>query len=119
LGRETHDAYALGQEVARLVGAETPRGFFTYFARFDLGIILDLCARVGASKDDPRVADLLGFLHSLQTEYGLWASPARPQITRWLTFDLLRSLAGLEIGDWVGQEPRTPFQTYPQRQQRY
>jgi hypothetical protein len=119
LGRETHDAFALGHEVARLVGAEKPRGFFTYFARFDLGLVLDLCGRVGASKDDPRVADLLAFLQTLQGEYGLWEYRPRPQISRWLTFDLLRSMARLEAGDWVGVEPRTPFRPYPKRERRY
>jgi hypothetical protein len=57
LGRETREAYALGFEVARLVGAEVARGFITYFARFDLALILDLCGRIGASKDDERVAE--------------------------------------------------------------
>jgi len=119
LGRETRDAFALGHEVARLVGAEIPRGFLTYFARFDLGVVLDLCGRIGASKEDPRVADMLGFLLSLQGEYGLWEFRERPQISRWLTFDLLRSMGRLETGDWVGSEPRTPFRPYPQRERRY
>ncbi len=41
LGRETREAHAVGCEVARLTGAEIPRGFLTYFARFDLGLSLD------------------------------------------------------------------------------
>jgi hypothetical protein len=113
LGRETRDAYALGVEVARLTGAETPRGFLTYFARFDLGLILDLCARVGISKDDPRVEDLMSYLLSLRGKYGLWEYRDRPQISRWLTFDLTRSLACLDKDKgWIGQEPRTPFRPY-------
>ncbi len=116
LGRETRDAYALGTEVARLTGAELPRGLFTYFARFDLALVLDLCGRTGISKDDPRVADLLAFITSLAGEFGLWETPAQPQVARWLTFDLLRSLSRLEAGPgWIGSEPRTPFQPYPQR----
>lgn len=43
LGRETREAYTLGFEVARLIGAEPPRGFLTTFARFDMAQILDLC----------------------------------------------------------------------------
>jgi len=119
LGRETREAHALGHEVARMVGAEKPRGFFTYFARFDLALILDLCGRVGVSIEDARLADLVAFLQSLQSEYGLWEYPERPQISRWLTFDLLRSLNRLVVGDWVGEEPRTPFQPYPKRDRRY
>jgi hypothetical protein len=116
LGRETRDAYALGCEVARLTGAEMPRGFLTYFARFDLGLILDLCARVGISKDDPRVADLMSYLRSLRGKYGLWEYRDRPQISRWLTFDLMRSMACLEKeGGWIGQEPRTTFRPYSRR----
>ncbi len=78
--------------MARLVGAEPAHGFFTYFARFDLALLLDLCGRVGISKDEPRVADLLEFIRSLQGKYGLWETADWPQAARWLTFDLLRSL---------------------------
>lgn len=119
LGRETRDAYALGHEVARLTGSELARGFFTYFARFDLALLLDLCGRVGASCQDPRLTDLLEFVFSLRGGYGLWEYRTRPQVSRWLTFDLMRSLARLEMGDWVGSEPRTPFRPYPQRERRY
>lgn len=92
LGRETRELTSLGLEVARLVGAEPARGFFTYFARFDLALLIDLCGRVGISKDDPRLADLLEFIHSIQGEYGLWETEGWPQASRWLTFDMLRSL---------------------------
>jgi hypothetical protein len=119
LGRETREAYALGYEVARLTGAEIARGFFTYFARFDLALMLDLCGRVGASKEDARVADLLAFVMGLQGEYGLWDYPDQPQVSRWLTFDLMRAMTRLEVGDWFGAEPRTPFRPYPQREKRY
>jgi len=92
LGQERRELASLGQEAARLVGAEPAHGFFTYFARFDLALVVELCGRVGLSKDEPRLADLLEFIHSLQGEYGLWEAPSWPQATRWLTFDLLRSL---------------------------
>ena len=48
LGRETREAYALGSEVARIVGFEPTRGFVSYHARFDLALLLDLCCKVGA-----------------------------------------------------------------------
>ena len=120
LGRETRDAYALGYEVARLVGAEAPRGFLTFFARFDLALMLDVCSRVGATRDDARIADMLTFVTSLQGAYGLWPYAPRPQVSRWLTLDLARSIARLEANTgWVELEPRTPFQPYPRRDKRY
>jgi hypothetical protein len=93
LGQERREQISLGLEVARLVGAEPAHGFFTYFARFDLALLVDLCGRVGMSKDELPLADLLGFIRSLQGEFGLWESADWPQAARWLTFDLLRSLS--------------------------
>lgn len=120
LGRETREAQNVGLEVARLVGAEPTRGFFTFFARFDLALLLDLCWRVGATMDDARVAGLVDFVTGLRGEYGLWPYPAQPQVSRWVTFDLLRSLSRLQAaGDWTGTEPRTPFQPYPARRKRF
>ena len=119
LGRETRETHTLGFEVARLIGAEPTRGFMTFYARFDLAQILDLCRRVGASLDDPRVAALVAFVEEQQGPYGLW-DVEPPQASRWVTFDLLRSLSRLDTsGDWVSQEPRTPFQTYPKQPRRY
>jgi hypothetical protein len=113
LGRETREASLLGFEIARLLGAEPSRGLLTYFARFDLALLLDLCWRVGADLSDERVADLASFVGGLQGPYGLWEYPPRPQVSRWLTFDLLRSLSHLdEGGDWLSLEPRTPFKAY-------
>jgi hypothetical protein len=116
LGRETRERQPLGFEVARLLGAEPARGVFTFFARFDLALLLDLCARVEAGPDDARVAGLIAYLHQAQGDFGLWEYLPRPQVSRWLTFDLLRSLSRLEAGaGWVGLEPRTPFQAYPHK----
>lgn len=92
LGRESRELAGLGLEVARLVGAEPAHGLFTYFARFDLALLLDLCGRVGISKDEPRVADLLAFIRRLQGTYGLWEPAEWPQAARWVTLDLVRSL---------------------------
>jgi hypothetical protein len=93
LGRESRELTGLGLEVARLVGAEPVHGFFTYFARFDLALLLDLCGRVGISNNELRVADLVRFILSQQGKYGLWEALDWPQATRWLTFDLLRSIS--------------------------
>ncbi len=122
LGRETREAHTLGYEVARVLGAEPARGFFTFYARFDLALILDLCRRVGAGLDDERVAGAVEFVLGLQGEYGMWQHSARPQLSRWLTFGLLRSMARLHEqghGEWTSTEPRTPFETYARANRRY
>jgi hypothetical protein len=120
LGRETRETRPVGFEVARVLGAEPVRGLTTFYARYDLAQILDLCWRVGATLEDPRVADLGAFVRSLRGARGLWVYERRPQTSRWLTFDLLRSLAHLhKSGDWQSGEPRTPFTPYPSRPRRY
>jgi hypothetical protein len=120
LAHESLQAPYLGQEVARSVGVERAGGFFTYFARYDVAFVLDLCWRVGASLEDGRVADMVAFVKGLQGAYGLWTYAAHPQASRWVTFDLLRSLSHVDQAtDWVSLEPRTPFQPYPKRPRRY
>jgi hypothetical protein len=120
LAHETLQAHTLGFEVARTIGAEPAGGFFTYFARYDAGQILDLCWRIGASLEDARVAEMVAFVKGLQGHFGLWTYAAHPEVSRWLTFDLLRSLSRLDVHtDWVSREPRTPFQPYPKRPKRY
>lgn len=122
LGRETREADVLGFETARIIGAEPGRGFLTTFARFDLAQVLDLCWRVGAGMQDERVAGIVSFVRGLQGPYGLWEYAAQPQVSRWLTFDLLRSLsrlAGANAGDWFSLEPRTPFQAYAKQEKRF
>ena len=120
LGRETREQHTLGFEMARLVGAEPLRGFLTFFARFDLAFILDLCWRVGANRDDGRVAEMVTCVQEWQGPYGLWEYSAHPQTSRWITFDLLRSLTRLDDGtDWLSLEPRTPFQAYDKRVRRF
>ena len=120
LAHEQRQAHALGFEVTRIIGAEPPRGAFTYFKRYDVGQILDLCWRVGASRDDPRVLANIQFVKELQGPYGLWEYPRHPEVARWVTFDLLRSLTKLEQEtDWISMAPRTPFQAYPKKPKRY
>ena len=120
LGRETREKHTLGFEVARLIGVEPARGFFTYYARFDLGLLLDLCWRVGAAQNDERVAELAKFVQRVQGPYGLWEYVPRPQASRWVTFDLLRSLSRLgRAADWLSMEPRTPFRAYAKRARRF
>lgn len=120
LGRETREESTLGFEVARLIGAEPASGFLTYYARFDPAHILELCWRVGATAADERVAGLVAHVRDLQGAYGLWDYPARPQAARWVTYDLLRSLSRVQPeGDWLSDEPSTPFQAYGHKARRY
>jgi hypothetical protein len=120
LVQEVLQASNLGFEVARTIGAEPARGFLTYFARFDVGFVLDLGWRIGASLEDARVAAMVEFVKGLQGAYGLWSYAPRPETARWVSFDLLRSLSRIDAeSDWVSLEPRTPFQPYPKRPRRY
>jgi len=119
LGRETRERYHVGFEVARTVGVEESTGFITYHARFDMAHILKLCNRTGVSVDDPRVQELVDFVLDQRNRYGLWEY-TRPQASRWVTYDLLRTLGEVGVDDeWVGMEPRTPFQPYPKRRKRF
>jgi hypothetical protein len=120
LAQETLQAHTLGTEVARTIGVERARGFFTYFARYDVALMLDLCWRVGASLEDARLSEMVVFVKGLQGPYGLWEHPLRPDASRWLSFDLLRSLSRIDTEtDWVSRQPRTPFQPYPKKPRRY
>jgi hypothetical protein len=120
LAHEQRQAQALGFEVARIIGAEPPRGAFTYFKRYDVAQILDLCWRIGASLEDARVAENVKFVRELQGPYGLWEYARHPEISRWVTFDLLRSLSRLDQeSGWFSMQPRTPFQAYPKKPKRF
>ncbi len=120
LGRESQDRQCLGYEVARIIGVEPHGGTLTYFARYDLALMLDLCWRIGATLDDERVADMVTVVEGWQSQFGLWQYSSAPQASRWVTFDLLRSLSRLDdTGSWVSMEPHTPFQAYPKRHSRY
>jgi Prenyltransferase and squalene oxidase repeat len=119
LQRETRDEWALGSEVARLVGIEPGAGFMTFYARFDLAFLLELATRCGAAQDDPRLSDLIAFLESRRGRSGLWEHPSHPELSRWLTFDILLSLRRLVQSDWVGAAFRTSFRAYPRRRRRY
>ena len=119
LGRESQEENSLGFEVARTVGAEALRGFFTFFAHFDLGQVLDFAWRLGASGEDPRLKAMIQFVTNLRGPRGLWTYPNHPQAARWVSFDLTRSLLRLSGDGWEGSEPRTPFRAYPRQIRRF
>jgi hypothetical protein len=82
--------------------------------------MLDLSWRIGASLEDARVADNVKFVRELQGPYGLWEYQRYPEVSRWVSFDLVRSLSRLDVEtDWFSLEPRTPFQPYPKKPRRY
>ena len=120
VARETRERQQLGFEVARMIGVEPAHGFLTYYARFDVAMILDLCWRIGATKEDPRVADLVKYFQETQGTYGLWEYEPKPQASRWITFDILRSLSRIdETGEWISTQPRTRYESYPRKPRRY
>ncbi len=120
LAHEHRQAHNLGFEVARIIGVEPPRGGFTYFKRYDVAQILDLSWRIGASLEDERVMDNVRFVRAQQGLYGLWVYQQHPEVSHWITFDILRSLSRLdEETDWLSMEPRTPFQPYPKKPRRF
>lgn len=120
LAHEHRQTHTLGFEVARIIGSEPPRGGFTYFKRYDVAQILDLSWRIGASLEDGRVTDNMNFVKKLQRPYGLWEYQRYPEVSRWVTFDILRSLSRLDQEtDWLSLEPRTPFQPYPKKPRRF
>ncbi|MFW9881610.1 MAG: hypothetical protein ACFFG0_51750 [Candidatus Thorarchaeota archaeon] len=110
----------LGFTLARLLGLEKALGKIAYMAKFDIAHILNLCWRVGATLDDERVFDFIEFVKSEQGKFGLWDYIPHPQATRWLTFDLLRSLSYINKNvEWISEEPRTPFRSYPKKTKRF
>ena len=120
LAHEHRPTADLGFEVARIIGVEPPRGSFTYYKKYDLAQMLDMSWRIGASLEDPRLREMVQFVRDLQGPYGLWDYERHPEISRWVSFDILRSLSRLDReSDWLSMEPRTPFQPYPKKPQRF
>jgi hypothetical protein len=120
LGTDSKLKTNLGFMIARIIGLEKSIGQITYMAKFDIAHVLEICHRVGASKNDERISDLIEFVKSEQGKYGLWENPRYPQVTRWLTFDLLRSLSRIENNiDWISLEPKTPFKAYFEKIKRF
>ncbi len=120
LGTDSKLRNNLGFMIARLIGLEKSFGRITFMAKFDIAHILNLCWRVSANQDDERISDLIEFIKSEQGDFGLWDYIAHPKATRWVTFDLLRSLSYInENVEWISEEPRTPFQAYPKKMKRF
>ncbi|MFW9970517.1 MAG: hypothetical protein ACFFDF_09975 [Candidatus Odinarchaeota archaeon] len=120
LGTESKLRYNLGFVTARLMGLKKSIGQITFMAKFDIAHILNLCWRIGVNQNDDRISDLIEFIKTEQGEYGLWEYFKHPRVTRFLTFDLLRSLSHIKENiNWISTEPRTPFQAYPKEKKRF
>ncbi len=122
LARETRDRQSLGFEVARYIGMEAAHGYLTYYTRWDIAHILNLCWRIGVNPSDPRVADLITYLKEIQGSYGLWEYQPKPEATRWITYDILFSLSKLDektTDEWISTQPRTKYKAYPRTRRRY
>jgi hypothetical protein len=120
LGTDSKLRSNLGFFIARFIGEEKSFGRITFMAKFDIAYILNLCWRVGANKSDERISEFIEFIRSEQGDFGLWDYKTRPKVTRWLSFDLLRSLSYIDKDtDWISEEPRTPFQAYPRKLKRF
>ncbi len=113
LSRETFDRYPLGLEVARRIGVHPKSGFFTYYAKHDLAVILSLAWKLGANKSNERIKNIINFLLEQKTSYGIWEYMEHHHVSRWITYDLLFSLKKIDQEtDWVSLEPQTPFRMY-------
>lgn len=120
LGRETRERNNLGFNVARYIGVEPHRGGLTYHAKFDPALMLNLCSRVGANRTDSRVEDLIRWILGQQGQYGLWEYSPHPEVTRWVSFDILRSLSLIDnSSEWVSTKQRKQFTPYPSRKKRF
>ncbi len=120
LGRETRDRNNLGFNVARYVGVEPYRGGLTYHAKFDPALILDICSRVGANRKDPRVDELIQWILGQQGKFGLWDYIPHPEATRWVSFDIIRSLRNIDDAiEWFSTKQRKKFVAYPKRKKRF
>jgi hypothetical protein len=119
LGRETRERYNLGYDTARTIGAEPSTGFITYYAHFDVSYILKLLTRLEASTSDQRVKNLVDDIMMQRGDYSLWEY-VKPHVSRWITYDVLKTLKEvLPESNWLGLEPRTPFQPYTTKKKRF
>jgi hypothetical protein len=120
LGRETRERDNLGFNVARFIGVEPHRGALTYHAKFDPSLVLAICARVGANRNDARVDDLISWITDQQGDYGLWDYMPHPEVSRWISFDILQSLKNIDDTiEWISTKKRKHFAPYPKKKKRF
>jgi len=75
---------------------------------------------IGANRDDVRVDDLVKWIQEQQGEYGLWEYVPQPSASRWVTYDILKSLTFVDSStEWISTKPRIPFAPYPKKTRRF
>jgi len=120
LARETKDVANIGHDHGRIMGFEPLRGFFTYFAKYDPLLTLQLCSRIGADKNDQRVKNIIELLLSSCNNSGLFEYRQKPHFSKWLSYEILRTIESIaDSSEWQSNEPSTPFQAYPKSNKRF
>ena len=99
LGKRSLDASAFGFDLSRILGRQPLIGFISYYARFDALTLLRLAADIGANVTDARVARFVDFADSLAEPDGFVPCPAAPELTRWITFEMLRVRRRIDSND--------------------
>ncbi|MCG8570757.1 MAG: hypothetical protein MJB14_11515 [Spirochaetes bacterium] len=114
------NASALGFDLARLLGYEESKGFFTFFKTYDPLTILWLCQQYEVDKEDQRLNNLMQFIMNQRNEYGYWPIQNHPNLGKWLTYFICKTSNNIkEKSRWQSQEFETPFQTYPKGMKRF
>lgn len=120
LANKRFEQHNLGFEIAKLMGAQTNSGLLTFHYEFDLGLIMYLCAKAKVSKTDSRLQDIIAFLNSIRLPNGLWEYNKSISASRYLTYDLLKSMMQLdENSSWFSIEPETSFEKVRRPKERY
>ncbi|MBD3408244.1 MAG: hypothetical protein GF411_19130 [Candidatus Lokiarchaeota archaeon] len=119
LARETRERDNIGHFLAKVLGFEQHRGSLTYHAKFDLALILNLCARIGVDRTDTRVNAIITWLEEIQGQYGLWEYKPIPYISKWITYEILWSIKNLSDDGWLSNQMRSPFQSYTRKPKRF
>jgi hypothetical protein len=121
LACQTRDRQTLGYEVSRIVGFEATTGILTYYAKIDHLLTLDLSWRIGVSKDDKKLKNIISFLMESVNKFGLLLYLPNHEASRWITFDLKRSIKNLseEDSNWISEDFEIPFQKYSKINRRF
>ena len=115
LGSRGLDRISFGFDLARVLGLEENGGMFTYFGRFDVAQILGICARVGGGAGGERIKRLIEFAETFREESGLFTHPTYPQLSRWLTLEMIVNRRRIDESRWIGTDAVTPEPRKPRR----
>ena len=120
LACQTFDRQTLGFDVSRTVGFEKVGGILTYYAKLDHLVTLELSWRIGVSRDDTRLKNIIEFVEKSFNSFGMLEYKPQPLASRWITYDALRSMNNLKFNvDWINDNKKIPFQRYPPIKKRY